>query len=138
MAADSGLQLSIYHHVGDWTESLLFALKVAQKVDHPRVGVNFNLCHWLKVDGDKDYRPVLRRHADRLFAVTINGAQRDASTWKNGLIQPLDRGNFDNQELLALLRKIGYDGPVGLQCYGIPDDTREHLRRSIRTWNSWF
>jgi sugar phosphate isomerase/epimerase len=137
LAGRSGPRISIYHHLNDWTESLLFALKVVEKVDRPNVGVNFNLCHWLKVDGDKDYRPVLRENADRIFAVTINGAQTDATAWTGGLIQPLDRGDFDNRELLKVLREIGYAGPVGLMCYGIPDDTREHLGRSMRVWKSW-
>jgi sugar phosphate isomerase/epimerase len=137
LAAKSDLRISIYHHVNDWTESVLFALEVVKQVDRPNVGVNFNLCHWLKVDGDKGYASVLRNNAKRIFAVTINGAQCDATAWAGGLIQPLDRGDFDNQALLKVLREIGYAGPVGLMCYGIPDDTHEHLGRSIKTWKSW-
>ena len=137
LAAKSNLNISIYHHLNDWTGSLLFALEVVKKTDHPNVGANFNLCHWLKVDGDTDYQSVLQENADRIFAVTINGAQTDASAWTGGLIQPLDRGDFDNRELLGVLHEIGYEGPVGLMCYGIPDDTREHLGRSMTTWQSW-
>jgi sugar phosphate isomerase/epimerase len=137
VAAKAGLRISIYHHTGDWTESLLFTLKVVEKVDHAQVGANFNLCHWLMVDGQKDYRPVLRRHADKIFAVTINGAQLGSKTWTNGLIQPLDRGDFDNRQLLTTLREVGYRGPIGLMCYGIPGDAREHLDRSMRLWKTW-
>jgi sugar phosphate isomerase/epimerase len=137
LAAKSDLRISIYHHVSDWTESLLHALEVVRETDHPRVGVNFNLCHWLKVDGDKDYRPVLRENVQRIFAVTINGAQCSAETWTNGLIQPLDRGDFDNKELMQILRETGYQGAVGLMCYGIPDDAHDHLRRSMQVWKSW-
>jgi sugar phosphate isomerase/epimerase len=137
LAAKSNVRISIYHHVNDWTESLLHTLKIVEKTDHPCVGANFNLCHWLKVDGAKDYRPVLRQHANKIFAVTINGAQLGAETWTNGLIQPLDRGDFNNRELLATLREVGYDGPIGLMCYGIPDNTREHLRRSMSVWKMW-
>jgi len=137
VAQKAGLRISIYHHTSDWTESLLYTLKVVDKVNHAQVGANFNLCHWLMVDGQKDFRPVLRRHADKIFAVTINGAQLGSKTWTNGLIQPLDRGDFDNRELLATLREIGYRGPIGLMCYGIPGDAREHLERSMKVWKSW-
>ena len=137
VAAEAGLRISIYHHVNDWTESLPFALEVVEKVDHPRVGVNFNLCHWLKVDGEKDYRPLIRQHAKRIFVVTINGAQLGATAWTDGLIQPLDRGDFDNRELLFTLRDAGYRGPVGLMCYAIPGDAREHLERSMKVWKAW-
>jgi sugar phosphate isomerase/epimerase len=137
VAARTGSRISIYHHTGDWTESLTFALQVVEQVDHPRVGANFNLCHWLKIDGARDYRPLLRKHADKLFAVTINGAERGATTWTDGLIQSLDRGDFDNRQLLHFLREIGYDGPIGLMCYGIAGDAREHLQRSISVWQQW-
>ena len=137
VAAEAGVQISIYHHTNDWTESILYALEIVKKTNHARVGVNFNLCHWLKIDGDKDYSPVLRENAAKIFAVTINGAQLGSDAWTGGLIQPLDRGDFDNRELLNTLQKIGYRGPVGLMCYGIPDDTAEHLGRSIDVWKKW-
>ncbi len=137
VAGQCGLRISIYNHTGDWTASLPYALKIVKKVDHPQVGANFNLCHWLMVDGDKDYRALLRENAAKIFVVTINGAQIGSKTWTNGLIQPLDRGDFDNRQLLATLREIGYRGPIGLMCYGIPGDAREHLDRSMKVWKTW-
>jgi len=134
VAAEAGVRISIYNHVGNWTESLPFAVEVVRKVDHPQVGFNFNLCHWLKVDGKNDYGPLLRDNAKKLFVVTINGAQVGATGWTNGLIQPLDRGDFDNGRLLADLAGIGYAGPVGLMCYGVPDKAEEHLARSMQVW----
>jgi sugar phosphate isomerase/epimerase len=136
-AAAAGLRISIYNHVDTWTESVLFSLKIARKVDHPQVGVNFNLCHWLKVDGQKDYRPVLRDNAGRIFVVTINGAKVGSKPWTNGLIQPLGQGDFDNRQLLATLRDAGYRGPVGVMCYGIPGDAGEYLQRSMKVWRAW-
>jgi sugar phosphate isomerase/epimerase len=137
VAAEADVRISVYHHTNDWTESLIFALEIVKKANHPRVGANFNLCHWLKVDGDKDYGPVLRDNAQRIFAVTINGAQLGSDAWTGGLIQPLDRGDFDNRQLLKTLRQIGYQSPIGLMCYGIPDDTQEHLGRSMNVWKEW-
>ena len=137
LAAASGLRVSIYNHVGNWTESVPFALKIVRKVDHPQVGVNFNLCHWLFVDGDKDYRPVLRAGAGKIFVVTINGAKLGSKSWENGLILPLDQGDFDNRQLLATLRAIEYRGPIGIMCYGIPGDAGEYLRRSMNVWRRW-
>ena len=137
VADEAGVRISVYHHVHDWTESLIYTLEIVKKVNHPQVGANFNLCHWLKVDGDKDYQSLLRNNASHIFAVTINGAQTGTDTWANGLIQPLDRGDFDNRELLKTLRDIGYRGPIGLMCYGIPDDARMHLQRSMKVWKAW-
>jgi len=137
LAAECGLRISIYHHTGDWTASLIHTLQVVNKTDHPQVGANFNLCHWLMVDGQRDYRAVLRANAAKIFAVTLNGAKLGSKSWTGGLILPLDDGDFDNRELLATLRQIGYRGPIGLMCYGIPGDAREHLQRSMKVWQTW-
>ena len=134
VAAQAGLRLSIYNHVGDWTESLPFIVELVRELNHPQVGFNFNLCHWLKVDAARDWRPLLREHASKLFCVTINGATVGAQAWTHGLIRPLDEGDFDNAPLLATLNAIGYRGPVGLMCYGVPGDPRDHLARSMAVW----
>jgi sugar phosphate isomerase/epimerase len=133
-AAEAGVRISIYNHVGNWTESLPFILEVVKEADHPQVGYNFNLCHWLKVDGERDWRPLLRGNASKLFCVTINGATVGAKDWTNGLIRPLDEGDFDNRQFLTVLDEIGYRGPIGLMCYGVPGDAREHLARSMKVW----
>jgi len=138
VAASVGLRISLYNHVNTWAESVPNNIELVRKVDHPKVGYNFNLCHWVKVEGDKDPRPLLRKNADKLFVVTICGSQIGAPAWTNGLIQPLDKGDFDNRALLATLAEIGYRGPVGLMCYGVPGDLGEHLARSMRVWKSWF
>ncbi len=134
-AKDSGAQLLLYPHQNSWVERIEDAVRVAGKVDRPNVGVMFNLCHWLRVDKSRDYRPLLKLAMPRLWAVSINGA--DAFDEKPGwerYIQPLDTGTFDVGKLLRTLKELGYKGPVGLQCYGIGGDAREHLARSMAAW----
>ncbi len=134
VAAEAGLRISIYNHSGCWAERLPFIVKVVRQANHPQVGFNFNLCHWLMTDAAGDYRPLLRENVDKLFVVAINGASVGSKSWTNGLIRPLDEGDFDNRELLCTLRKVGYHGPIGLMCFGVPGDTREHLTRSMKAW----
>jgi sugar phosphate isomerase/epimerase len=136
LAAESGLRVSIFHHKGDWTESFIHALRVVEKADHPCVGVSFVSYHWLAVEGEADYRPHLRDGAEKIFVVTICGSKVGGKT-RPELVQPLDRGDFDNRQLLAMLREIGYRGRIGLQCFGIPGDAREHLQRSMNVWKAW-
>ena len=137
-AAEAGVRISAYNHVNCWNESVPLNIELVKRVNHPQVGFNFNVCHWLRVEGNKDYRPLLRANAEKLFCVTICGAKIGAETWTHGLIQPLDQGDFDNRALLATLREIGYQGPVGVMCYGIPGDAREYLQQSMKTWKSWI
>ena len=138
VAAEAGVRISVYNHVNCWSESVPFIVELIKKLNHPQVGFNFNVCHWVKVEGARDPRPLLRENAAKLFCVTICGSEIGAAQWTNGLIQPLDKGTFDNRALLATLDEIGYRGPVGLMCYGVPGDPREYLARSMKVWKSWF
>jgi sugar phosphate isomerase/epimerase len=135
LALDSGAQLLLYPHVGNWIERIQDSVRVADKVDRPNVGVMFNLCHWLRVDQQRDYKPLLRQAMPRLWAVSLNGADEfDPGPGWDHYIQPLDKGSFDVPGLLKTLKELGYQGPIGLQCFGIGGDTREHLARSMAAW----
>ncbi len=135
LARDSGSQLLLYPHQGNWIERIEDAVRVADNVDRPNVGVMFNLCHWLRVDKQRDYKPLLKRAMPRLWAVSINGADvfDEKPGWER-YIQPLDRGSFDVGAFLKTLKELGYKGPIGLQCYGIGGDAQEHLARSMTAW----
>ncbi len=136
-AREAGAQLLLYPHQGSWIERIEDSCRVADKVNHPSVGVMFNLCHWLRVDTSRDYRPLLQKAMPRLWAVSINGADvQDPNPGWSRYIQPLDRGSFRVNWFLGTLRELGYKGPIGLQCYGIEGDTREHLARSMEAWKT--
>lgn len=135
-ARPTGTRIAIYHHLNDWTDRFEDALRVAEAVDRANVGVMFNLCHWAKRGKAEDLRPLLKRAAPRLFAVSINGSDTPAQLQSGSAvwIAPLDQGRFDQAGLLRTLARQGYEGPVGLQCYGIPGDAAEHLARSMAAW----
>ncbi len=138
LAAESGAQVLLYPHSNMWLEKIEDAVRVAGKVDRPNVGVMFNLCHWLRVSQDRNYQPRLAQAMPRLWAVSICGADEfdDQPGWAR-YIQPLGRGSFDMAAFLKTLRQLGYTGPIGLQCYGIPGDVRDTLAESLRAWRSY-
>jgi sugar phosphate isomerase/epimerase len=139
VAAEAGAQVLLYPHSNDWLERIEDAERVAEKVDHPNVGVMFNLCHWLRVSKSRDYKAVLAQAMPRLRAVSINGADEfdDQPGWGR-YIQPLGRGSFDMLAFLKTLRRLGYTGPIGLQCYGIPGDVRDTLAESMKAWLGYW
>ncbi len=136
LAHESGVKIALYPHTGFYAESLDDALRIAEKVNRRNVGVTFNLCHWLKVDGDKDPSETLQRAMPYLFQVSINGADSgDTKTMNwNRLIQPLGSGTYDVGGVLKTLKELGYAGPVGLQGYAVKGDSKENLKRSIQAW----
>lgn len=136
LAQPFGVKVVLYPHVGDWLEKVDDAIRVADKVGRPDVGVMFNLCHYLKTGDEKDIPAVLAKAGPRLMAVSINGSPTGAEVraGKGVWIAPLGEGGFDMGGLLRNLHAVGYKGPVGLQCYGIRGDASEHLARSMAAW----
>jgi len=134
MAGEAGVRIALYPHTGFWLERVEDAVRVTKKVDRQNVGVTFNLCHWLRVDGT-NMKPRLELALPYLFMVTINGADSEGTDWDR-LIQTLDRGTFDNYEFLKMLKELGYTGPIGFQGYGIKGDPYENLKRSMEAWRA--
>jgi sugar phosphate isomerase/epimerase len=137
LAARTDLKIALYPHAGLWIETTGDAVRIVEKLNRPNVGVTFNLCHWLKVQKNTDLRQILRSAGPRLWMATTDGADAAADDWP-GLIHTLDRGDFDQLILLRELKNIGYTGPIGLQCYGVPGSPRDNLTRSMNAWRNLF
>ncbi len=135
-AHESGLKVVLYPHTWNYSESFEDTLRIARKINRRNVGICFNVCHWLKVTGDIDYRPILKESLPYLFMVTTNGAESGDTKNMNWdkLIQTLDKGSFDNYKLLQYLKDIGFKGPIGLQGYAIKGDPKQNLANSMKAW----
>jgi sugar phosphate isomerase/epimerase len=136
-ASSKGVKLSLYPHAGFWAARFETCVRVANKLDDPALGVTFNLCHWLKVEGsERDPLPLIKEALPRLNFITINGA--DAGDTQNlgwdKLIQPLGRGTYDVGAFVAKARAAGYRGPFGFQGYGIKMESKELLKETMEGW----
>lgn len=123
-----GVRLAIYPHQKIWCERVDHATRIAEQCGRQNFGVCFNLAHWLWTDprGDLDLR--VREAMPHLFLVTING------TMPEGTQETLDHGSYDVTAFLKPFIAAGYQGPIGLQCVGIPGDARDNLTRSMTAW----
>lgn len=131
MGEDAGVRVVLYPHVNEWLERHDDALRVVEKVGRENVGITFNLIHRLLIEGDEGIDEQLERLMPHLFTVTINGSS------KTGTIETLDKGDFDVYGFLKTLKEMGYDGPIGLQGWGIGGDVRENLARSMAAWRKF-
>jgi sugar phosphate isomerase/epimerase len=132
-AKAAGLKVVIYPHAGCHIERIDHALKIARATGCENVGIAFNLCHFLKVQPSDDLTTTLTDAKPLLWSVSISGADADGKDW-NTLIRPLDEGTYDPSSLLKLLRAMGFDGAIGLQCFNIRIDPKENLSRSMLGW----
>ena len=72
MAEGLKIKVALYPHAGNAVATMPEAMSLIGKVDHPNLGVMFNLCHFLKNEKAKDLEKVLSVAAHRLFAVSIS------------------------------------------------------------------
>ena len=135
LAQDTGVEVALYPHHGFWISTTEDALVLCERFKHPRLGVCFNLSHFLAGHEMSDPGPLLQRALPHLLSVTVNGADSDGEAWDT-LIQPLGRGDFDLDGLLSSLDRLGWVGPVGLQAFGIKLPAREHLALSLAAWKA--
>jgi len=133
LAKKSGLKVVIYPHDKFYVENLDHAVRIAWASGRDNVGVTFNLCHFLKVQPKADLEAVLENAKPVLWSASVCGADADGKDWPT-LIQPLDEGSFDQASLLQHLAKIEFKGPIGLQCFNIRIEPRQHLTRSYIAW----
>jgi sugar phosphate isomerase/epimerase/SAM-dependent methyltransferase len=130
----TGVEVALYPHHGFWLETVEDAQRLCERIDHKRLGICFNLCHFLRA-GNQPMAPLLRSCRGRLFAVTVNGADVEGRDWRT-LIRPLGEGNFDLRGFLAELDAVGFEGPIALQGLGIEQPPREHLTASMAAWRA--
>jgi sugar phosphate isomerase/epimerase len=139
LAKAKRVKISLYPHAGFWAESVETCLRLADAIDDPGLGVTFNLCHWLKVEGsERDPVPVIKAALPRLNFITINGAD-GGDTRRLGwdkLIQPLGRGTYDVKSFVVKAREVGYRGSFGFQGYGIKMDSKELLKETMDAWKA--
>ena len=135
LAAQSAVRVVLYPHMGFYVGRIEEALHMRKMVDRPNVGVSFNLAHFLAVKDEANLDRRLREAMPYLELVSINGAEHEGG-WDR-LIQPLDRGEFDVFGFLKKLVAAGYKGPIGLQCYQVPGDMEDNLKRSMAAWRKF-
>lgn len=138
LARVAGVEISIYPHVGSWAERVEDGFRVARKTGCENVGCTFNLYHWLKAEGPENLETKARAALPKLNCVTLNGSMKNAMELKveEGIL-PLGDGDYDVETFVKTFVRMGYDGPFGLQGYGIGGNIDAKLKQSLTEWRSY-
>ncbi len=122
--------ISLYPHVGMWMERVGDALRLAERLKRPDVGVMFNQYHWMASEPGQDPKKAIEAAAPWLTGITVNGSTKTAS------ILPLGEGDYDVAPLLRALIAAKYEGQISHQGYGIKGNLAERLESALRTWEA--
>ena len=136
LAAENGLEVVLYPHVGFKTHTSTECERLRKLADRTNLGVSLSLCHYLCQEDSAGLEAALKEIAPHLKLVQISGADKippGKPDWQR-LIQPLGQGSFDMRRVLRTLDQIGYKGPVNLQCYQINQPASQHLAASMEAW----
>ena len=140
LAKESGLKVSLYPHIRFYTDTVAKCFDLVKQVDRDDVGISFNLCHYLAQSDHDQLEETIRTIAPKLMVVQINGAKQGTPGETSVLefIQPLGEGGFDVWRVMRVLQEIGYQGPIGLQCYAIDEPAEVHLKKSMDAWQAYL
>ena len=138
-ASPYNVKIAFYPHVWLYYEKIDHIVKLVNMIDRDNVGAIFNVCHFLKAEGEQHLKDKLLKVLPHLFLVSINGAD-SGNTKEMGwdqLIQPLGDGTFNTYQVVKILWDHGYEGPIGIQCYNVDQDCRLALYKSMSTWRKF-
>ncbi len=134
-----GKDIVIYPHDNCLIESVEEAIPYIQDLKRPNIYLSMHSCHELRAGNGDRMLEVAIKAAPYLKFVSIAGS--DVTMYSEGIgawgdaIKPLDEGDYDMTKFFSALHKIGYDDEVMLHTFGIKQDPKVHLKRSIEKWN---
>jgi sugar phosphate isomerase/epimerase len=130
-AEERDITLLLYPHALCWLERTGDAVRLCRTLDHPRVRAIFTAYHWYAVEGGPGLPEVVDEVAPFLSAVNICGSSKLPGMVMGATIERLDEGQLDAFDVLSQVRRVGYDGYIGLQGYSLQGDPYANFRRSL-------
>jgi len=139
-AVSKNVKVVLYPHYNTWFPTTDDALKLVEKIDNPSLGIAINLCHEIMSDkGDvAALEQTFENAKDRLFTVVISGSlieldRTSVRTMNESTIKSLDNSPYDLKPFIQLIKKSGFDGPIGFINYKLPNP-EDYLKRTMNRW----
>jgi sugar phosphate isomerase/epimerase len=137
-ARPRGVRLALYPHTNFWLERIDDALRIADALDDPALGITVSGLHWYALnDGDLDHQ--LARVGRRLFRAHVSGSRPRPPGQQAGLpvtVEPVGQGDFPLRAFHDALDRVGYAGPIGFVGHDMDGHPDDHLRQSLAAWRA--
>jgi len=138
-AVSKGVKIVLYPHYNTWYATTEDALPLVEKINHPSFGIAINLCHELMSDKGDALEQTFKQAKDRIFAIIISGSKIDLDrtsvrTMNESTIKSLDDSAYDLRPYMRLIKKSGFEGPVGFINFKLPTAPEDYLKRTMIRW----
>jgi sugar phosphate isomerase/epimerase len=130
-ASGRDITLLLYPHARYWLERTADAVRLCRTMDRPNVRATFPAFHWYAVEAGIHLPETLDAVAPFLAAVNICGSSIRPGLFMGATFERLGEGELDAFDVLNQVRRVGYQGYIGLQGYSVQGDPYLNLRRSL-------
>ncbi len=130
-ASERNITLLLYPHARYWLERTSDAARLCRAMDRPNVRAIFTAYHWYAVEAGTDLPEILDDVAPFLGGVNICGSSIRPGVFMGATFERLGDGELDAFDVLNQVRRVGYQGYIGLQGYSVQGDPYSNLRRSL-------
>lgn len=125
------IRILLYTHITHWIDKHSDAIRLCEKIDHPNLGMVFTGGNWYMGEGNGLAR-TLKRAMPYLKQVNLSGSRRSPLGFFGvATIEPLDTGELDNFAVVALLKRLGYEGYLGYSGWDEGGDAYNKLERTL-------
>lgn len=126
--------LSLYPHIGLWTETFEDCIKICRQNAHPLLKSTFSALQWYAARSKSGLAETLAPNAQLLGDVNLTGVSRNGPCFGCTTAE-VGRGEFDAFALLAILQTLDYQKALGVNCWhigGYPLAVHERSLAAIR------
>ena len=126
LADEAGVRLAFETHMGHLTDTLSSSMRVLQMTPARIIGLTVDFSNMAFVG--EDMREVISCLGNRTYNTHVKNGYIDSDGRYHFL--PLDEGLTDYPLVLSMLRDVGYDGYLSLECLG--PDAQENPKQTAR------
>lgn len=134
IAAEAKVGVSLYPHDHTAVETAEEMLVYLKKANKPNLTISLHQCHEMRAGNTDRLDEVIAAVGSHMDIVTICGSDKqvnDNSTDWSDAIKPLGEGDYDPKNLLRLLKRHQFKGPIILHTFGLMDKPASHYQSSF-------
>jgi len=115
IAAELGFRFAFETHMGYLHDVPASTRKLLDMIGRPAVGANLDFVNIYVIPGQPTMQETVEMLADKIYYVHLKNTYR-LNTGENLRCVGLGEGEVNNRELLRLLKRHGYDGPLCIEA----------------------